>query len=308
MTATRRLGLASILIVAISGLILNPAGATAKVAASSVEPGYWLAGADGGVFSFGSAQFFGSGIAGPGAGACDFSPQPPSTANGSLGCSGIASDSDGAGYWLLNTYRSATPYGNAVVSPESCTSLNGASGGWTGMAVASNGQGFWLVSSNGAVMGCGAMPPPLGGTTGLTLVAPIVGMAATPDRGGYWLVAADGGVFSFGDAHFYGSMGGVVLNKPIVGIAATADGMGYWLVASDGGVFAFGDATFQGSLGGKALDAPVVGMATNPDGSGYWLAAADGGVFALGGAPFEGSMGGRALNAPIVGIAVTPGR
>ena len=30
----------------------------------------------------------------------------------------------------------------------------------------------------------------------------------TPSGNGYWLVASDGGIFSFGDAHFYGSMGG----------------------------------------------------------------------------------------------------
>ena len=59
---------------------------------------------------------------------------------------------------------------------------------------------------------------------------------------GYWEVGSDGGIFSFGTAHFYGSMGGTHLNAPIVGIASTQDGGGYWLVANDGGVFAFGDA------------------------------------------------------------------
>jgi hypothetical protein len=265
-------------------------------------PGYWLAGADGGVFGFG-APFFG-----PGQGACTFSPQPPSNLNGARGCRAIAADPDGAGYWLLNAYRSATPFGNAAWNPQSCTSLNGAAGSsWAGMAVAKDGMGFWLVSNNGAVMACGSMPPPLGGTTNLSLAAPIVAMAPTPDRGGYWLVGADGGVFSFGDAHFYGSTGTLALGKPIVGIAATADGNGYWLVAGDGGVFAFGDAVYQGSMGGHRLNAPIVGMAANPAGPGYWLAASDGGVFALGGAPFRGSMGGTALNGPIVGIAATTG-
>lgn len=283
-----------------SGLFEGP-GAQSALAAVPPTPGYWLAGADGGVFSFGPPFF------GPGQSACTFSPQPPSTANGALGCRGIAADPNGAGYWLLNAYRSATPFGNAALNPQSCTSLNGAIGAWAGMAVAKDGMGFWLVSANGAVMACGSMPPPLGGTTNLSLAAPIVGMAATPDRGGYWLVGADGGVFSFGDAHFHGSTGALALSKPIVGIAATADGNGYWLVAADGGVFAFGDAVYEGSMGGQKLNAPIVGMAANPDGPGYWLAASDGGVFALGGAPYEGSMGGTALNGSIVGIAATAG-
>ena len=66
-------------------LLLTHAPAGAEPAPTS--PGYWLAGADGGVFSFG-APFLGSGSA-PG-GPCTFSPQPPSTLDGALGCGGIA--------------------------------------------------------------------------------------------------------------------------------------------------------------------------------------------------------------------------
>jgi hypothetical protein len=285
------------------GFVANSGGAPSGATPPSA-PGYWLAGADGGVFSFG-APFFGSGSA-AGQIACGFSPQPPSTLNGALGCVEIASDPDGQGYWLLNGYRSATPFGGAGLSAPSCTSLNGATGAWSGMAVAQEGHGFWLVSSNGGVMGCGSMPVPPGGTQDLTLVAPIVGMAATPDRGGYWLVAADGGIFSFGDAVYYGSIGAKTLNAPIVGMAANTDGKGYWLVAADGGIFAFGDAPFEGSTGGIHLKAPIVGMAVNPTGPGYWLAGADGGVFALGGAPYRGSMAGNPLGGPIVAIAATP--
>ncbi|MGH9077660.1 MAG: hypothetical protein ACRDY0_09460, partial [Acidimicrobiales bacterium] len=84
------------------------------------------------------------------------------------------------------------------------------------------------------------------------------------------MVAGDGGVFSFGDAHFWGSMGGRALTAPVVGVAATPDGGGYWLVGADGGVFSFGDAHFWGSMGGRALTAPVVGIAATPDGGGYW--------------------------------------
>jgi hypothetical protein len=153
-------------------------------------------------------------------------------------------------------------------------------------------------SSSGPTVGTADQPvafgtaPTLGG--GAASNAPLVGMAATPDGRGYWLVGADGGVFSFGDAHFDGSMGGTHLAAPVVGMTATADGKGYWLVASDGGVFSFGDAHFDGSMGGQHLDAPVVGIASTSGtsaGQGYWLVAADGGVFSFGGAPFDGSLG-----------------
>jgi hypothetical protein len=50
-----------------------------------------------------------------------------------------------------------------------------------------------------------------------------VGMANTADGDGYWLAQAGGGVFSYGDAHFYGSLPGkgIVPVAQIVGIAAT---------------------------------------------------------------------------------------
>ena len=165
------------------------------------------------------------------------------------------------------------------------------------------GTGWWprtAASSISATPSSSARPavPPL--------VAPVVGMARTADGGGYWLVASDGGVFSYGDAHFFGSMGGKALNKPIVGMAASPDGLGYWLVASDGGIFAFGDASFHGSTGGKPLNKPIVNMAATPDGLGYWLVASDGGIFNYGDAGFFGSAGATPLNRPVVDMAAAP--
>jgi L,D-peptidoglycan transpeptidase YkuD (ErfK/YbiS/YcfS/YnhG family) len=136
--------------------------------------------------------------------------------------------------------------------------------------------------------------------------AAAVAVARTPDGAGYWVAASDGGVFSFGDAHFYGSMGNQALNAPIVAMTPSSDGAGYWLVASDGGVFSFGDAHFYGSTGSIHLNAPIVGMAATPDGGGYWLVASDGGVFSFGDAHFYGSTGSIHLNAPVVGMASAP--
>jgi CHAP domain len=119
------------------------------------------------------------------------------------------------------------------------------------------------------------------------------------------LVAADGGVFTFGDAHFYGSMGARPLSAPIVAMAATPDGKGYWLVAADGGVFTFGDAHFYGSMGSTPLSAPVAGMAATPDGKGYWLVAADGGVFTFGDAHFYGSAARDNIGTWVTGIAAS---
>ncbi len=105
-----------------------------KVAAAPQSTsGYWLAGADGGVFSF-AAPFYGSGAEPPGA--CGFSPQPPSTRNALQGCDAIASTPSGNGYWLLNAFRSSTAFGQAGQALQTgCTSVNGAAGMWTGNRV-----------------------------------------------------------------------------------------------------------------------------------------------------------------------------
>jgi uncharacterized protein YkwD len=141
----------------------------------------------------------------------------------------------------------------------------------------------------------------------LPLHQPIVGIAATPGGLGYWRVAADGGIFTYGNAHYYGSLGAIHLDKPIVGITSTASGHGYYLVASDGGVFTFGDAHFYGSTGGMHLNQPIVGIAATATGRGYWMVASDGGIFSFGDAHFYGSTGGIHLNKPIVGIATSRG-
>ncbi len=305
------------------GVVMVGASPVSSTATASTAPrtdpipGYWLVGADGGVFAF-NAPYEGSSAPGAGSpGLCAFAFGPgidvnaESLANADgvlsrVNCVGIAGSEGDSGYWIANFTSLPAGFGSAATPGQlGCTGLNGAEVGWTGIAATPSGRGFFLVSQNGGVLGCGDATP-VGGVTDLHPASPIVGFAATPDGKGYWLVGADGGVFALGDAGFYGSMGGIPLNLPVVGIAATQDGRGYWLVGADGGVFSFGDATFYGSMGGRTLNGPVSGIAPDPDGSGYWLVAGDGGIFAFGDAPFEGSMGGKHIDAPVVGIATSP--
>jgi hypothetical protein len=246
--------------------------------------GYWTVAADGGIFAFGQAQYYGS--------------------MGGIPLNdpvvGMSPTANGAGYWMDATDGGVFAFGDAR--------FYGSMGGQrlnqdvVGMAPTPDGGGYWLVAADGGIFAFGDAAF-YGSMGGKPLNSPIIGMAPTPDGGGYWLAAADGGIFAFGDAPFYGSMGGKTLNKPMVGTAPTGDGQGYWMVASDGGIFAFGDAPFYGSMGGKTLNKPMVGMSSTPDGGGYWTDASDGGIFAFGDAPFFGSMGGRPLDAPMVGMA-----
>ena len=135
-----------------------------------------------------------------------------------------------------------------------------------------------------------------------SLSAPIVASAQTKDGKGYWLAGADGAVYSFGNAHYYGSMAGHPLTSPIVGMAATPSGKGYILLGADGGIFTFGDARFYGSTGNMRLNARVLDLAITANGKGYWFVGADGGVFTFGNARFYGSTGSMHLAAPVMSM------
>ncbi len=227
-----------------------------SMVATSDGAGYWLAGADGGVYNFGTAGFYGS------------------VGNLTLNAPivGMAATPDDKGYWLVGFDGGIFAFGDArYYGSMGATPLNEPI---VGLAATPDGKGYWMVADDGGIFAFGDAAF-YGSTGGLALAANIVGMAVTPDGQGYWEVGADGGIFSFGDAGYFGSLGGVPLNDGILSMAATPDGQGYWLVAWDGGVFTFGDATYHGSMGGGGAAEPVTRLVPTPDGQGYWLLGPD---------------------------------
>jgi hypothetical protein len=243
--------------------------------------GYWQVGTDGGVFTFGSASYYGS------------------TGNIHLNkpIVGMAATPDGGGYWLVASDGGVFTFGDAgYYGSTGNVHLNQPI---VGMAPTPDGKGYWLVASDGGIFAFGDAN--FHGSTGnIRLNKPIVGMAVDPGTGGYWLVASDGGIFAF-NAPFYGSTGSLTLDKPIVAMAALPDGAGYWLAASDGGVFSFG-ASFYGSAAGLS-SSPFTSITTSASGGGYWLTNAAGAAYAFGDAPDFGSALADSPNARIVGMA-----
>jgi ribosomal protein L24E len=247
--------------------------------------GYWFVAADGGIFAYGDARFYGS------------------TGNQRLNqpIVGMAATPSGRGYWLVARDGGIFAFGDAGFYGS--TGSVRLSQPIVGMASTPTGKGYWFVAADGGIFSFGDAGF-YGSTGSVRLSQPIVGMASTPTGKGYWFVAADGRVFPFGDARSLGEPGNP--GQAIVGLARTPTGAGYWLAGRDGAVFAFGDAGAFGST--RNLNQPIVGLAVTPSGGGYWLVARDGGIFAFGDARFYGSTGNIKLNQPIVGMTSAPQR
>jgi hypothetical protein len=246
-------------------------------------PGYWQVASDGGIFTFGAAQFYGS--------------------TGSIKLNkpvvGMAATRDGKGYWLVASDGGIFAYGDAP--------FHGSTGSMVlnkpiiGMIPTIDGGGYWLIASDGGVFAFGDAPF-LGSTGANAPPYPVTAAAPGFLGGGYWMVDANGQVFNYGNAPAEGSPSSAPDAYTISGIAPTRDDQGYWLSSWNGNVADFGDAAHYGSMYGTNLNAPIVGITATRDGAGYWLQGSDGGIFTFGDAPFLGSMGGLHLNAPMVGI------
>ena len=192
--------------------------------------GYWMAGADGGLYTFGDIPFLGS--------AGNIPLQKPIV--------GSARTSDDGGYWLVASDGGIFTFGNAgFFGSTGAMRLNKPI---VGMAATPSGNGYWLVASDGGIFTFGDAA--FHGSTGaMTLNQPIAGMASTGSGNGYWLVATDGGIFTFGDASYFGSMpGSGVRGQQAVSIMSSETGNGYLIATISGNVYNYGDAPWMGGI------------------------------------------------------------
>jgi type VII secretion-associated serine protease mycosin len=251
-----------------------------KLASWTYRPapaGYWMVGAAGAVYNFGTTPRLGS--------------PPPTMAVD------MEATPSGYGYWVVDAlgrvyaFGDAGRYGNAgaLASGEHATSISR-----TG-----SGKGYWLFTSRGRVMAFGDAHW-YGDLRKTRLNGPVLDSVRTASGRGYYMVASDGGVFAFGDARFYGSTGNRWVSASIRTLTPDPDGVGYWLVGRDGAVYPFRAAS-HGSMAGKPLNKPIVGMVAF--GTGYLMVASDGGIFNFSSKPFYGSLGARPPRIGIVAVA-----
>jgi hypothetical protein len=121
-----------------------PAAAPIPFVAMTATPsgnGYWLVGADGGVFTYGDAQFHGS---------------VPALNISISNAVGIAATPDGGGYWVAASDGGVFAFGNAP--------FDGSEGGKklnkpvVGISRSADGKGYWLIAADGGIFAFGDAP------------------------------------------------------------------------------------------------------------------------------------------------------
>jgi len=253
--------------------------------------GYWALGRDGGIFTFGTAEFHGS--------MGDKKLNKPVV--------GMTSTATGDGYWQVASDGGIFAFGDArFLGSMGGRSLNKPI---VAMTSTESGSGYWMVATDGGIFAFGDAA--FEGSTGaMALTKPVVAMATTPTGDGYWLIASDGGIFAFGDAAYHGSLPELKVDKTVAGMTPTPTGAGYWIVTTDGNVYSFGDADFHGSpaLSGLCEVPPAVRIVASSSGNGYWVQSVDGTTWAYGDARHYGDVTklGLRLNAPMIDLAVLP--
>jgi hypothetical protein len=175
--------------------------------------GYWVAAADGGVFAFGDAGFFGS-FGGY---------RVPSGAHLGGNIAGIAATRTGKGYWLLGAdggvfgFGDAQFYGSAVQVPHATP--------FAGIATSAGGHGYYLVEFNGGVHTFGTAKYAGSAVDGHWST----GIAVASNGRGYSVVRSDGSVAGFGGQGSVPAPNDARNGEhPAIGIAAKKGG-GAWI-------------------------------------------------------------------------------
>ncbi len=253
--------------------------------------GYWLVGSDGGIFTFGSGQFYGS--------TGNLRLQRPVV--------GIVPTADRGGYWLdasdggVFSFGDTQFYGSIPglgLHPAGSGQPNSLNAPIVGMVPSIDDGGYFMVASDGGVFAFGdahfaGSCPGIGGCAGSAV-------AVMPDHSGngYWLVTSVGDIYAFGDAPYLGAPG----RGTVTSAVATPGGNGYLVLLGNGEVFPYGDAVNDGAPPSgdfNGLDAATAIFSTS-DGAGYWVTSALGAVYPFGDAPNDGGMAGSHLNGAII--------
>ncbi|HLF41162.1 MAG TPA: cadherin-like domain-containing protein, partial [Acidimicrobiia bacterium] len=162
--------------------------------------GYWLVAADGGIFAFGDAGFFGS----------------MGGAKLNKPIVDLASTPSGRGYWMSATDGGIFAFGDA--------GFFGSTGDIDlalrihALSATPTGRGYWMVAGDGGIFAFGDAG--FHGSAAGATEKRVIDMAPSATGRGYYLTTSNGEVFSYGDARHFGGTQEMKLNNRIVAMTA----------------------------------------------------------------------------------------
>ncbi|HTW09909.1 MAG TPA: G1 family glutamic endopeptidase [Acidimicrobiales bacterium] len=275
---------------------------TTSPAVRPTAPGYWLLGLDGGVFSYGSAGFYGSAA-------------KIESGKGQYEVTSMAATPDGRGYWVVNAEGGIFPYGDARYY-GSIASMNSVEPPVIQVTATADGRGYYMVGLDGSVFAFGdAHYYGSCQTIGGCGVFEVTSLLPDTTGGGYWILTENCNLVSFGDAPLISSFGcesrSVATREIARSAAPTPDGKGFWVLLTSNKssqIYTEGDASSYGNWTNQLVphkNNPAMALLLTPDGRGAWVVFEKGQVEDLGDAPDLGSLNGVNLHAPIF-TAATP--
>ena len=163
--------------------------------------GYWLVASDGGVFSFGDAQFYGS-MGGK---------------HLNKPVVGMAETAGGLGYWLVGQDGGVFTFGNAGFFGSGADNMNAEP--VSAITASPSGKGYWLVASDGYISSYGDAAHHGSLSLPSATSSAVAAVALAPGGEGFLFAQSDGSMRSSGTAQIFGSAAGMKLEGAIVGIA-----------------------------------------------------------------------------------------
>lgn len=214
---------------------------SSDVFAAGPTTGYNILTSFGGIYSFGSATYYGNLI--------DHGYPGPAV--------GLAEMPDGTGYSILNTgggiytFGSARYYGNLID--------HGYPGPATALAMTPTGNGYAILTASGGLYTFGDAQY-FGNLIDHGYPGPAVSVAYTPSGHGYNILTSFGAIYSFGDALYFGNLLDHGYPGPAASLAYTSTGLGYSILTTFGGIYSFGDAHYYGNLIDHCYPGPAVAL------------------------------------------------
>ena len=207
--------------------------------------GYNILTAFGGIYSFGSACYWGNLL--------DHGYPGPAT--------GLAETADGRGYAILTAAGGIYTFGNASYFGNLID--HRLPGPAVALAMTPGGGGYAILTSFGGVYTFGDAQY-FGNLIDHGYPGRAVSLSYTPSGRGYAILTDSGAIYTFGDAQYAGNLLDHGYPGPASSLAYTASGQGYSLLTSWGGIYSFGDARYYGNLVDHWYPGPAVALANTP--------------------------------------------